>query len=320
MNCHSCLRRAVREEPPRGWRVSGGDVLCRECISQRYRIRSIRAVVEPVAAAWWELRAAVEKAPFHGTPGDRLWEATITERQPLLRVLIRGQWRDFRLKSAAAWSGGRRSTYEKLAAGTALDEIVLYRAATGLVEKHVDGGSEIRCRIVAWLPREQMENAGWPQDSQRSPARQRDPIVHQLDEEIDIKCLRDAIRSNCVTFPSQVPTFSKHQRPDLQRKLAQLYFVLGWNCKTIAARYGLSPSRVGQILNEWKRRAVKTGYIQQIPPSDVIGRLAMLGAPRDTKEGEGDYLSEKGCHHLPLNSQIPTFWYSSSEAAPPRLS
>ena len=171
-----------------------------------------------------------------------------------------------------------------------MGEIFFYRDDADL-EKRADGGSEVRCRIVAWLPRMQMENARWPQESQRSRASHLERIIHQLDEEIDIRCLREAIRANCVTFPSQVPTFLKHDRPDLQRKLAQLYFVLGWNCKTIGARYGLAPSRVGQILNAWKRRAVKTGYIQQIPPSEVMG-LATLGAPRDTKEGEGDYLSE----------------------------
>jgi hypothetical protein len=81
--------------------------------------------------------------------------------------------------------------------------------------------------------------------------------------------LRVAIRSNQVSFPSSVPTFGRHDRADLQWKLAQLYFVLGWNCEGIGAKYGLIHQRVRQILNTWKRRAVETGYIQYIPPADA---------------------------------------------------
>jgi hypothetical protein len=77
--------------------------------------------------------------------------------------------------------------------------------------------------------------------------------------------LREAVRTNRVSFPSQVPIFAKHDRPDLQRKMVQLYFVLGWNCVAIAGRYGMIRQRVQQILNTWKRRAVQMGYIQNIP-------------------------------------------------------
>jgi hypothetical protein len=86
--------------------------------------------------------------------------------------------------------------------------------------------------------------------------------------------LRLAIRANQVTFPSPVPTFGRHDRADLQWKLAQLYFVQGWNCEGIAAKYGLIHQRVRQILKTWKRRAVETGYIQLIPPADVLSSLA----------------------------------------------
>ena len=85
--------------------------------------------------------------------------------------------------------------------------------------------------------------------------------------EMRIDNLRSAIRNNEVSFPSQVPTFPKHDRPDVQQKLAQLYFVLGWNSPRIGARYGLSRLRVHQILNTWTRRAVEAGYIQSIPPA-----------------------------------------------------
>jgi hypothetical protein len=83
--------------------------------------------------------------------------------------------------------------------------------------------------------------------------------------------LRAAIRSNRVSFPSQVPTFAKHDRPDLQRKVVQLYFVLGWSCSDIGARYGLIRQRVQQILSTWKRRATEMGYVQHIPLSEELG-------------------------------------------------
>jgi len=88
--------------------------------------------------------------------------------------------------------------------------------------------------------------------------------------------LRQAIRSNQVSFPAQVPIFEKHDRPDLQRKIVQLYFVLGWSCSGIARRYGLIRQRVQQILNTWKRRAVEMGYVQRIPPAeDLVQALAV---------------------------------------------
>ena len=93
--------------------------------------------------------------------------------------------------------------------------------------------------------------------------------------ELPIDRLREAIRKNEVTFPSQVPTFPKRDRPDLQQKLVQLYFVCGWNCPRIGARYGMKRLRVQQILNTWKRRAVELGYLQVVPPA-----AAFLQSPR----------------------------------------
>lgn len=90
-----------------------------------------------------------------------------------------------------------------------------------------------------------------------------DPGV-QIDH-LSLHDLREAIRSNRVSFPAQVPIFLKHDRPDLQRKMVQLYFILGWSCGSIANRYGMLRQRVQQILNTWKHRAVQMGYIQDIP-------------------------------------------------------
>jgi transposase len=91
--------------------------------------------------------------------------------------------------------------------------------------------------------------------------------------EMRIDALREAIRMNEVSFPSQIPIFPKHDRPDLQQKLVQLYFVQGWSCPKIGARYGTSRGRVLQILNTWKRRAVEVGWIQRIPPAESYSWL-----------------------------------------------
>ena len=105
-----------------------------------------------------------------------------------------------------------------------------------------------------------------------SPATTLAPNLQQL----TLEQMRLAIRSNQVSFPSQVPTFARHDRPDLQRKLVQLYFVLGWSCGTIGARYGLIRQRVQQILNTWKRRAIEMGYIQTIPGAEELEKLAAV--------------------------------------------
>jgi len=86
-------------------------------------------------------------------------------------------------------------------------------------------------------------------------------------EDFSLNELRRKIRQNRVSFPAQVPTFAKHDRPDLQRKTVQLYFLLGWSCDRIAQRHGLLRQRVQQILSTWKRRAIQMGYIQEIPPA-----------------------------------------------------
>ncbi|HTW65429.1 MAG TPA: hypothetical protein VME17_12460 [Bryobacteraceae bacterium] len=87
---------------------------------------------------------------------------------------------------------------------------------------------------------------------------------------VKIKKLREGIRANRISFPSQVPVFQKHDRADLQRKAVLLYFVFGWSCRRIGARYGLRRQRVQQILNTWTRRAVETGYVQTIPPEQAL--------------------------------------------------
>jgi hypothetical protein len=85
-------------------------------------------------------------------------------------------------------------------------------------------------------------------------------------DELDNKVLQQAVRENLVSFPAQVPVFVKQSRPDLQPKLAALYFVHMWTMDKVARRYGMKRSRVGQILDAWRTRAVKEGHIQSIVP------------------------------------------------------
>jgi hypothetical protein len=92
------------------------------------------------------------------------------------------------------------------------------------------------------------------------------PCPNERLEQFTLNELRRRVRQNRVSFPSQVPTFAKHDRPDVQRQAVQLYFLFGWSCNRIAQRHGLLRQRVQQILSTWKLRAIQMGYIQEIPP------------------------------------------------------
>jgi hypothetical protein len=115
----------------------------------------------------------------------------------------------------------------------------------------------------------------------RSPRAYRTPYSDDREkiEDFSLNELRRKVRQNRVSFPSQVPTFAKHDRPDIQRKAVQLYFLFGWSCKRIADRHGLLRQRVQQILSTWKRRAIQTGYIQAIPPNPETEPSLKTGPP-----------------------------------------
>jgi hypothetical protein len=127
------------------------------------------AVVEPIGATK-EFRAALEASWSDATPRNGNWEARIVEGQPVVRVLISERWWDLRLRSAA-WYGGQRQAYEKIASGQAADVLFFYREPaneTRLANRpHSDlnSHSEIMCRIVAWLPRKRMGDEKRPQDA-----------------------------------------------------------------------------------------------------------------------------------------------------------
>jgi len=89
------------------------------------------------------------------------------------------------------------------------------------------------------------------------------------------RTLQILVRGNFVCFPSQAPIFGQKSRRDLQWRLAVLYFVRGWSTRAIADRYGLTRERCGQIISDWRIRAVALGYIQDVTPegTDLV-RLA----------------------------------------------
>jgi hypothetical protein len=76
--------------------------------------------------------------------------------------------------------------------------------------------------------------------------------------------LRAVIQCNLVSFPAQIPAFTKGG--DEQKRIVQLYFIRGWTARAICDRYGLSKSALRTLLSDWKIRAVAAGYIQDIYP------------------------------------------------------
>lgn len=95
-------------------------------------------------------------------------------------------------------------------------------------------------------------------------------------DDLMLNQLRKAIQANLVSFPSQVPTFTKQHRPEVERQFVQLYFVRGWGPGAIAQRYRCSREYVRQVLTQWKRHAVAAGYLQPIPPAETDTRHAAL--------------------------------------------
>ena len=78
-----------------------------------------------------------------------------------------------------------------------------------------------------------------------------------------------ALRRNLVSFPSQVPSFGQPPQRELQWRFAVLYFIHGWPTQALAKRYGLTRERCGQIISDWRIRAVRLGYIQDVTPEPL---------------------------------------------------
>lgn len=90
--------------------------------------------------------------------------------------------------------------------------------------------------------------------------------------------LQEAIRSNQVSFPSQVPVFIKHAEGQQQCHIVTLYFVMGWSCDRIAKRYSVTRQHIWQMVSEWRRLAVALGYLQVIPPPETLLPLHSIRA------------------------------------------
>ena len=91
--------------------------------------------------------------------------------------------------------------------------------------------------------------------------------------------LQAAVRSNEVSFPSQVPIFVKHSQGRRQCHVVLLYFVHGWSCDRIAQRYDVTRQHVWQMVSEWRRHAVELGYMQVIPPLETHPAQTQPAAP-----------------------------------------
>lgn len=124
MNCSFCQRQGRGRQLPRGWKVHGGAVFCLPCRRERYRLRSITmSVVEPAGSSvvWQNLREMLVESWNQTRDGE--WEARIANGQAVVRLLISGRWWNLRLKSAA-WTGGQKAAYEKIASGEAAGELL----------------------------------------------------------------------------------------------------------------------------------------------------------------------------------------------------
>ena len=85
--------------------------------------------------------------------------------------------------------------------------------------------------------------------------------------------LRFAIERNLVVYPAQIPRLIRGPAADSQERMAHLYFVCGWSIKLLCERYQLSKSKVQKLLNDWRVRAVSSGYVQQIDDRDTPSLL-----------------------------------------------
>jgi len=288
MTCGLCGRLTRVDGIPLRWKACGPVIICQDCRRRRFRLRFITmAVAEPIRAEWQEFRIALEELWTRATPcsfANEAWELTTVEGQHIVRVLIRDQWWALRLHDAK-WSRARTDAFERIAAGeAAAGQFSLYPRPTytGRIENRSSRSRrpyEIACKTVAWLPREQAQDLIRPQPVLGGRADQPHPSLrHQNIEEIPISHLRRAIRANWISFPSQVPTFPNCGPPDLQQRIIQLYFLMGWSCAKIATRYGLAQDRVRSVLNAWRCRAANAGYLQHIPPAEVTTQLETLAS------------------------------------------
>ena len=90
--------------------------------------------------------------------------------------------------------------------------------------------------------------------------------------------LREAIRNNSVTFPSQTAEIRSLVDGDVRWRISHLYFVSGWPVRRICVRYRLSRQVVHNLLNQWRLRAVAAGLVQEIQPCSRENPAAQAGS------------------------------------------
>jgi len=330
MKCSLCGRFAPGERLMRGWKICGDRAFCKDCRRQRYRLRSLTVSVEPIESAPQESRVALEDALSHTARlifHSQAWELVIEDSQPVVRLSMGNRWAAMQLNSGG-WPHARWHVFESIASGkAAAGDLVVWRERLGidrrLQREPSVGLAQLRivCKTVAWLSRQSATTG--PQSVRRPQADGRvNPRIRGLQiQEIDLCHLRRAIRANWISFPSQVPAFSGCGPPDFARKLVQLYFVMGWDIAKIGSRYGLCAGRVACVLNAWKVRAAEAGYLQHIPPSDVMKELLVesnvahddrreprrLGAVAALQVAESPFQWLQPAHNkYPLNASTPT--------------
>jgi len=79
--------------------------------------------------------------------------------------------------------------------------------------------------------------------------------------------LRQAVRQNIVSFPSQIPVFYLKGSPaDMQWRVVSLFFVRAWSTVDIAVRFGVPRHRIRKMLYDWCVRALALGYVEVMDP------------------------------------------------------
>jgi hypothetical protein len=124
-------------------------------------------------------------------------------------------------------------------------------------------------------------------------------------ERVRLDQLQEAVRANQVSFPSQVPVFVRQGHGQLQCHVVLLYFVMGWSCDKIAKRCRFTRQHIWQILNEWRRHAVALGYLQVIPPLEVMSPLRPSLAAQVPLAARGTVVPRMARVPVPVSPAVP---------------
>ena len=272
--CDICGLRPPQPRFPRAWKIRRRLVFCPECRNRLYRLRSLTFAVAPMSGRAPDFRSVWEHCRNQEGPlllPEDAWQFTIEEGQPLVRVLVEARWCWLSVPMFEA-SRGRKDAYERIVSGEALTgELSLCAVSTedppSPIPPSADRAPRVLCRTVAWLPRGGCVNRRSARFSAACP----DTRLNI--EEVGIRGLQKAIRANRVSFPLRVPAFPGCGPLQVQHKIVDLYFLVGWNSTSIAAQYGLTRRQVCDILGRWKRHAVNAGFVHYTPTIEAVGAV-----------------------------------------------